>query len=93
MIRKIIRDKLKESVPPRNVWDDGGAAKRKKEKKKKVEANHPEVNLQDVLKRRVKYNPPTPPSLLCLVCSDPVYFYEYEDDKMCLWCRKLKDAA
>lgn len=32
--------------------------------------------------------PPPTPDLLCFVCQQPVYFYEYPDIPMCLWCAK-----
>jgi hypothetical protein len=32
--------------------------------------------------------PPAAPELCCSVCSDPVYWYEYPEIPMCLWCSK-----
>jgi len=36
--------------------------------------------------------PPAPPSILCVVCKSPVYFYEKQDPPTCLWCEKMQDA-
>lgn len=33
-----------------------------------------------------KYVPPPPPEIKCVVCSDPVYFYERQDPPICFWC-------
>src|ERR1700676_2235437 len=32
-----------------------------------------------------KYVKPTPPKENCLVCEDPLYFYEYNN--ICIWCK------
>ena len=37
----------------------------------------------------VAYKPPAPPTTLCIVCQDPVYFYEKQDPPTCLWCEKI----
>jgi hypothetical protein len=36
-----------------------------------------------------KYIQPPPPTILCVDCNEPVYFYEYEEGKeaVCLWCQ------
>lgn len=33
--------------------------------------------------------PAAPPELRCSACSDPVYWYEYPEIPLCLWCSKL----
>jgi hypothetical protein len=35
---------------------------------------------------------PNPPTLLCVSCSQPVYFYEYPEIPQCLWCSKEIDG-
>jgi hypothetical protein len=33
--------------------------------------------------------PPTPPATRCIVCLDPVYFFELQNPPTCLWCEKI----
>lgn len=35
------------------------------------------------------YTPPPPPETKCIVCQDPVYFYEQLNPPACLWCLKI----
>jgi hypothetical protein len=35
------------------------------------------------------YTPPPPPKTKCIICGDPVYFYEKQDPPTCLWCEKI----
>lgn len=37
-----------------------------------------------------KFILPPPPKELCLICDEPIYFYEY---LICLWCEKEIDAG
>lgn len=37
-----------------------------------------------------KYIPPPPPTDLCLICDEPIYFYEH---LVCLWCEKENDGT
>jgi hypothetical protein len=37
-----------------------------------------------------KYIPPPPPDERCLICDEPIYFYEY---LVCLWCEKGIDGT
>lgn len=36
--------------------------------------------------RATAYNPPPPPTTKCIICADPIYFYEKQDPPTCLWC-------
>ena len=37
----------------------------------------------------VAFVPPAAPSIRCIFCSDPVYYYEKTDPlPICLWCEK-----
>jgi hypothetical protein len=36
-----------------------------------------------------QFIPPDRPTTLCIVCADPVYFYEKQDPPTCLWCEKI----
>jgi hypothetical protein len=40
------------------------------------------------INREKPFIPPAAPELRCSVCSDPVYWYEYPEIPMCLWCSK-----
>jgi hypothetical protein len=35
------------------------------------------------------YTPPPPPDTRCIICGDPVYFYEQLNPPACLWCSKI----
>jgi len=35
------------------------------------------------------YIPPPPPDTRCIICDQPVYFYEQQDPLVCLWCSKI----
>jgi hypothetical protein len=39
--------------------------------------------------RSPSYIPPPPPTILCFICSSPVYFYEVQFPPTCLWCSKI----
>jgi hypothetical protein len=36
-----------------------------------------------------QFNPPDKPSAVCIICGDPVYFYEKQDPPTCLYCEKI----
>lgn len=38
---------------------------------------------------RQAYVPPPPPKERCIICGDPVYFYEYETVLACFWCQQI----
>ena len=33
-----------------------------------------------------QFNPPNKPSTVCIICGDPVWFYERQNPPVCLWC-------
>jgi hypothetical protein len=49
-------------------------------------------NIQPMPAFEKTFVPPAPPELLCLTCSDPVYFYELQNPPTCLWCEKQNNA-
>ena len=36
-----------------------------------------------------QFTPPNKPSTVCIICGDPVYFYEKQDPPTCLYCEKI----
>jgi hypothetical protein len=36
-----------------------------------------------------QFIPPDKPTTLCIICADPIYFYEKQDPPTCLWCEKI----
>lgn len=36
-----------------------------------------------------QFIPPDKPTTLCIICADPVYFYEQQNPPTCLWCSKI----
>jgi hypothetical protein len=54
----------------------------------------PEINVLEELAKVGKYVPPEPPKERCIVCQEPVYFYEtLEPEPICLWCEKQKESG
>lgn len=35
------------------------------------------------------FTPSNPPSTVCIICGDPIYFYEKQTPPTCLWCEKI----